>query len=339
MHVASVPHRIAALAYPGMGLFELSIAVEVFGLARPELDVPWWYTIEVCAASPGRQATWGGVALQVDSGLEAVAAADTVMVPGWPVDSAVPSELSAALFEAHERGARMVSICSGAFALAAAGILDHRRVATHWQYAERLARRYPSLTVDPDVLYIDEGNLLTSAGSAAGIDLCLYIVRRDHGADIANRVARRLVTQPHRDGGQAQYIERPVPADGDARIHDVISWMDAHLTAEVSVADLGARAHLSQRQFTRRFRAATGQSPLEWLIGQRIAASLAYLDSGDLPVEWVAAKVGFANPVTFRYHFRARMRTSPQAYRRAFRAPAPDEQSRIPEAPGAPGQL
>jgi AraC family transcriptional activator FtrA len=319
MRIADAPHRIAALAYPGMGLFELSIAVEVFGLARPELDVPWWYTIDVCAAAPGRQATWGGVALQVDSGLEMIATVDTVIVPGWPVEAEVPGVLTAALREAHERGARLVSICSGAFALAAAGILDHRRVATHWQYAERLARRYPSLRVDPDVLYVDEGNLLTSAGSAAGIDLCLYIVRRDHGADIANRVARRLVMQPHRDGGQAQYIERPVPADDDARIQDVISWMGSHLTVEVSVAELASRAHLSQRQFTRRFRAVTGQSPLEWLIGQRVAASLAYLDSGDRPVEWIATKVGFSNPVTFRHHFRARMHTSPQTYRRAFR--------------------
>jgi AraC family transcriptional regulator, transcriptional activator FtrA len=308
-----------------MAMFELGIVLEVFGLPRPELQVPWWYTIDVFSVSPGPHPTLGGVALQVERSLEVAAAADTVMVPGWPVDSEVPAPLIAALRQASDRGARLVSICSGAFALAAAGVLDGRRVATHWQYAERLARSYPALIVDPDVLYVDEGSLLTSAGSAAGIDLCLHLIRRDHGADIANRVARRLVMQPHRAGGQAQFIERPVPADDDSRIHDVISWLAANLAAQVTVDNLAARAHLSQRQFSRRFRAVTGQSPLEWLIGQRIAASLAYLDSGDNPVEQVAAQVGFSNPVTFRHHFRARMHTSPQAYRRAFQATRADE--------------
>ena len=325
----AVPHRVAALAYPGMGLLELGIALEVFGLPRPELDVPWWYTIDVFAVSPGQHATLGAVALQVTHGLEVAAAADTVIVPGWPVATEVPAPLITALRAANERSARLVSICSGAFALAAAGVLDGRRVATHWQYAERLARRYPALTVDPEVLYVDEGNLLTSAGSAAGIDLCLYLVRRDHGADIANRIARRLVMQPHRDGGQAQFIERPVPSDDDARIHDVISWLAGNLAAQITLADLAARAHLSQRQFSRRFRAVTGQSPLEWLVGQRIAASLACLDSGDEPVEQVAAQVGFSNPATFRHHFRVRMHTSPQAYRRAFRATRAEEASKL----------
>jgi AraC family transcriptional activator FtrA len=240
-------------------------------------------------------------------------------VPGWPVEAEVPEELQRQIRAAHERGARIVSICSGAFVLAATGLLDGRRAATHWRYADRLAERYPRVIVDKDVLYVDEGELLTSAGSAAGIDLCLHLVRADHGAAVANQVARRLVMPPHRDGGQAQYIETPVAAEDDSRIHDVIAWLAGDLARTVSVADLAARAHLSERQFARRFRDVTGESPHEWLIGRRIAASLVLLEAGDDPVEHVAAAVGFQTVVTFRHHFRSRLQTSPMAYRKAFR--------------------
>jgi AraC family transcriptional activator FtrA len=314
-----VPHRIAALAYPGMAPFELGVVVEVFGLPRPELEVPWWYALEVCAVAPGPQPAVGGITIEVQHGLELLAEADTVVVPGWPVEDEVPDELCRAVVAAHERGARIVSICSGAFVLAAAGLLDGRRAATHWRYADRLASRFPSVRVDPDVLYVDEGVILTSAGSAAGIDLCLHIVRTDHGAAVANHVARRLVTPPHRGGGQAQYIEAPVAGDDDARIHDVIAWLAADLARTVSVGELAARAHLSERQFTRRFRDVTGESPHEWLTGRRIAASLALLEAGDDPVERVATAVGFQTVVTFRHHFRSRLQTSPTAYRKAFR--------------------
>ncbi|MDX6201181.1 MAG: AraC family transcriptional regulator, transcriptional activator FtrA [Frankiales bacterium] len=252
-------------------------------------------------------------------GLEILAEADTVVVPGWPIEDEVPEVLQQQIRAAHARGARIVSICSGAFVLAATGLLDGRRAATHWRYADRLAERYPAVKVDRDVLYVDEGELLSSAGSAAGIDLCLHLVRADHGAAIANQVARRLVTPPHRDGGQAQYIEAPVAADDDSRIHDVIAWLERDLARTVSVGDLAARAHLSERQFTRRFRDVTGESPNEWLIGQRIAASLALLEAGDDPVERVATAVGFQTVVTFRHHFRSRLQTSPTAYRKAFR--------------------
>ncbi|MDX6205299.1 MAG: AraC family transcriptional regulator, transcriptional activator FtrA [Frankiales bacterium] len=313
------PHRIAALAYPGMAPFELGVVVEVFGLARPELDVPSWYRLEVCAVAPGPQPAIGGISIEVQHGLEILADADTVIVPGWPVEADVPDELQREIRSAHERGARIVSICSGAFVLAATGLLDGRRAATHWRYADRLAARYPRVVVDEDVLYVDEGELLTSAGSAAGIDLCLHLVRADHGAAIANQVARRLVMPPHRAGGQAQYIEAPVAADDDSRIHDVIAWLAGDLARQVSVADLAARAHLSERQFARRFRDVTGESPHEWLIGQRIAASLALLEAGDDSVEHVASAVGFPTVVTFRHHFRSRLQTSPTAYRRAFR--------------------
>ncbi|MDX6221590.1 MAG: AraC family transcriptional regulator, transcriptional activator FtrA [Frankiales bacterium] len=316
---ALTPHRIAALAYPGMAPFELGVVVEVFGLPRPELDVPSWYRLEVCAVTPGPQPAVGGISIEVQHGLEILAEADTVVVPGWPIADEVPQVLQQQIRAAHARGARIVSICSGAFVLAATGLLDGRRAATHWRYADRLAERYPAVKVDRDVLYVDEGELLSSAGSAAGIDLCLHLVRADHGAAIANQVARRLVTPPHRDGGQAQYIEAPVAADDDSRIHDVIAWLERDLARTVSVGDLAARAHLSERQFTRRFRDVTGESPNEWLIGQRIAASLALLEAGDDPVERVATAVGFQTVVTFRHHFRSRLQTSPTAYRKAFR--------------------
>ncbi|HEV2373486.1 MAG TPA: helix-turn-helix domain-containing protein [Streptosporangiaceae bacterium] len=312
-------HRIAALACPDMGPFELSIVVEVFGLSRPELDVAWWYSLDVCAVTPGPQPAVGGIAIDVRCGLAELTGADTVIVPGWPVGTAVPAVLRQALREARDRGARLVSICSGAFALAAAGLLDGRRAATHWRYADQLAREFPAVSVDPNVLYVDDGDLLTSAGSAAGIDLCLHLVRKDHGAAIANHVARRLVVPPHRDGGQAQFIEQPVATDDDTRVHDVLAWLTSDLSRPVTVAVLAARAHLSERQFSRRFHRITGESPMEWLTGRRIASSLALLESRDDPVEHVAAAVGFASAVTFRHHFRARMRTSPTAYRRAFR--------------------
>jgi AraC family transcriptional activator FtrA len=310
---------MAALAYPGMAPFELGVVVEVFGLPRPELDLPSWYRLEVCAVTPGPQPAVGGISIEVQHGLEILAEADTVVVPGWPIEDEVPEVLQQQIRAAHARGARIVSICSGAFVLAATGLLDGRRAATHWRYADRLAERYPAVKVDRDVLYVDEGELLSSAGSAAGIDLCLHLVRADHGAAIANQVARRLVTPPHRDGGQAQYIEAPVAADDDSRIHDVIAWLERDLARTVSVGDLAARAHLSERQFTRRFRDVTGESPNEWLIGQRIAASLALLEAGDDPVERVATAVGFQTVVTFRHHFRSRLQTSPTAYRKAFR--------------------
>jgi AraC family transcriptional activator FtrA len=312
-------HRVVALAYPGVALFELSVVTEVFGLDRPELDVPWWYDLRVCAIEPGTQPTAAGLALHVPYGLDALAAADTVVLPCWPVPDPVPDVVCTALRSAYQRGARVVSVCSGAFALAATGLLDGRRAATHWRYAAELARRYPAVTVDPDVLYVDDDRLLTAAGSAAAIDLCLHLVRKDHGAAIANQVARRLVVPPHRDGGQAQFVEAPVAAEDDARIHDVIAWLTEDVARPVGVADLAARAHLSQRQFTRRFREVAGLSPMDWLIGQRIAASLPLLESGDDPVERIAGTVGFATAATFRHHFRSRLRTSPMTYRRAFR--------------------
>ncbi|KAB1939290.1 transcriptional regulator FtrA [Micromonospora sp. ALFpr18c] len=313
-------HRVAVLAYPGMSMFETGIVTEVFGLPRPEFDVDW-YDLVVCAERPGRVPVVGGASLHTPYGLEELATAQTVIVPGVPDVTAEPSpELVDALRRAHRRGARIMSICSGAFALAGAGLLDGRRATTHWRYAELLARRYPLIAVDPDVLYLDDGELFTSAGSAAGLDLCVHVVRRDHGAAIANAVARRLVIPPHRDGGQAQFVEAPVTTDpADDRIAGSIDWALTHLTEPLSVAQLAGQAHMSPRTYLRHFARATGTSPIRWVIDQRVRASLALLEETDAPVEQIAGAVGFDTPVTYRHHFGRVMLTSPSAYRRAFR--------------------
>ncbi|MEV4478926.1 transcriptional regulator FtrA [Micromonospora coxensis] len=310
---------VAVLAYPGMSVFETGIVTEVFGLPRPEFDVDW-YSLTVCAERPGPVPLVGGAALHTPYGLDVLTRAATVVVPGVSDVTADPSpELVAALRRAHAGGARIMSICSGAFALAGAGLLDGRRATTHWRYADLLARRHPRVEVDPDVLYLDDGDILTSAGSAAGLDLCVHVVRRDFGAAIANAVARRLVVPPHRDGGQAQFIEAPVPADpDDDRIARSVDWALAHLAEPLTVQRLARQAHMSPRTYLRQFARATGTSPIRWLIDQRVRTSLALLESTALPVAEVARSVGFDSVVTYRHHFTRAMRTSPSAYRRAF---------------------
>jgi AraC family transcriptional activator FtrA len=275
----------------------------------------------VCAERPGPLRAVGGATLGVAYGLRAFAAADTVVVVGVPdVRAAISLVLVAALRRAHRRGARLVSICSGAFALAGAGLLDGRRAATHWRYADVLRRRFPLVRVDADVLYVDDGDVLTSAGSAAGLDLCLHIVRADHGATVANAVARRLVIPPHRDGGQAQFIPAPVPPDAeDDRVAESMTRALTRLHEPLTVATLAGRVHMSARTYLRRFRDSSGTSPMRWLIHQRVQASLPMLEHTAAPIEEVAAAVGFASPVTFRHHFGRAMRTSPSAYRATFR--------------------
>ena len=333
--MAPVDRTVAVLAYPGMSVFETGIVTEVFGLPRPELGVPW-YDLRLCAERPGPVPVIGGAELHSPYGLDVLADAATVIVPGVSDVHAAPSpQLVAALRRAHRAGARIMSICSGAFALAGAGLLDGRRATTHWRYADLLARRHPAVTVDPDVLYLDDGDVLTSAGSAAGLDLCVHVVRRDHGAAVANAVARRLVIAPHRDGGQAQFIEAPVPAGSDDdRIAGSIAWALAHLAEPVTVARLARQAHMSPRTYLRHFARATGTSPIRWLVDQRIRASLALLETTDAPVAQIAATVGFETPVTYRHHFTRAMRTSPSAYRRAFRA----HDGHRPTVPAVPNQ-
>jgi AraC family transcriptional activator FtrA len=318
---ARLRHRVAVLAYPGMSAFETGIVTEVFGLPRPELDVDW-YDLAVCAPDDGPVPMVGGAALHTPYGLDDFAAADTVIVPGVPdVHAAVAPAVVRALRRAHDRGARLVSICSGAFALAAAGLLDGRPATTHWRYASLLRQRYPLVKVDPDVLYVSDGRIFTSAGSAAGLDLCLHLVRADHGPAVANAVARRLVVAPHREGGQAQFIEAPVaPGPEDDRVARSMAWAVRHLDQPLTVAALARQAHMSTRSYLRHFARCSGTSPIRWLIAQRIQASLPLLERGDAPVEEIATAVGFETAVTFRHHFLRAMRTSPSAYRRAFRS-------------------
>jgi len=318
-------HRVVCLAFDGLAPFELGVAAEVFALARPELDTGHWYEFALCAPEAGPLRVTGGFAVVAPHGLEALERADTVIVPGVPdPHEDPPPAVLDALRAAHARGARMVSICSGAFALAAAGLLDGLEAATHWRYAALLAERFPAVRVNAGVLYLDNGSVLTSAGTAAGIDLCLHLVRRDHGAEVANRVARRMVVAAHRDGGQAQFIEQPVPSGpADDPVGRAMQHALARLGEPLSVAELARSAHLSPRQLERRFQAATGTSPGRWLIGQRVQASLPLLESGAQSVEAVAGEVGFT-PAGYRRHFRARLGISPAAYRQRFRAARPE---------------
>jgi AraC family transcriptional activator FtrA len=317
-------HRVTVLAHEGLAPFELGVAAEVFALPRPELEIDPWYEFSVCAERPGLLPAVGGFGLSVEHGLEELGRADTVVIPGSPdVHADPPEEVLRALVSAHARGTRLVSICSGAFVLAATGLLDGRRAATHWRYAPLLARRYPRVEVEPDVLYVDGDDVLTSAGTAAGIDLCLHLVRKDHGAGVANRVARRMVVAAHRDGGQAQFVELPVAAPpGDDPVSRAMQWALGRLAAPVSVEDLARVAHLSPRQFSRRFRAATGMSPGAWLLRRRLDAALPLLESSDEPVELVAARVGFPTPAAFRRHFARAYGVPPSAWRRSFAARA-----------------
>src|SRR3954452_1539157 len=294
-----------------------------FALATPAKVFRGPYRLEVCAARRGPVTTSTGFAIVADHGLEAIARADTVIVPGYgPVDRPPPDSVLEALRAAHERGARVVSICTGAFCLAHAGLLDGRRATTHWNYAAYLAERFPAVDVDPGVLYADEGDVLTSAGVAAGIDLCLHLVRRDHGAEVAARVARRMVVAPHRDGGQAQFIERPLGAEGDGSLETTRAWALERLREPLDVRAMAAHACVSERTFARRFRSETGTTPLQWLLGQRVLEARRLLERTDLPVEVVADRAGFGSAASLREHFARATATTPTAYRRAFRVAA-----------------
>jgi AraC family transcriptional activator FtrA len=313
------PHRVVAVAYHGLCTFEFGIVVEVFGLPRPEVKVPW-YRFKVCSLEAGPVRATGGVTIHAVGGLQTVRRADTVVIPGWrDADERPPDVLLDALRGAYRRGARLVSICSGVFVLAAAGLLDGKRATTHWRYAERLAARFPRVRVEPDVLYVDEGRILTSAGSAAGIDLCLHIVRSDYGAQIANQVAKRLVVPPHRDGGQAQYVSASVHADATTRgLARLLEWVHANLHRALTVTALAQQARMSSRSFARRFRAEIGTTPHRWLTHQRLLAAQHRLETTEESVDEIAERVGMQTAATLRHHFRARFRTSPVAHRRRF---------------------
>src|SRR5579864_7634738 len=312
------PRRVAALAYDGLCTFEFGIVVELFGLRRKNLGVPW-YQFEVCSLERGPIRATGGIHVQARRGLRSLQKAGTVVIPGWRnADEAPPPSLLRALRSAHAEGARLVSICSGVFVLAATGLLDGKRAATHWRHADRLAARYPRIQVETDVLYIDEGNILTSAGSAAGIDLCLHIVRRDYGAEVANSVARRLVMPPHRDGGQAQFVAEPLRDRRSEGLAPVLAWAQANLARALRVDDLAKRAAMSPRNFARQFVRQNGTTPHQWLMHQRVLAAQRRLEKTMESIDQVAAAVGLESAATLRVHFARALGISPAAYRRRF---------------------
>ena len=315
-------HRVVTLVGPKVSMFELAVPCEVFGLDRSELVDPW-YEHRVAAAVPGRPSSPEGVVIDTPYGLDEVAEADTVVIPARSFAGDPPVEVLEALRRAHARGARLLSMCTGAFVLAAAGVLDGKRATTHWMWAEELARSYPRVDVDPRVLYVDEGDVMTSAGTAAGIDLLLHVVRLDHGAEVANAVARRMVVPPHRDGGQAQFVDLPMPernGDGDEPLARVLGWMLEHVDDDLSVEQLARQARTSPRTFARRFRAVTGTTPHQWILSQRVLLAQRLLETTDEPVERVAQRCGFGSAAGLRQHFTRVVSASPQAYRRAFRA-------------------
>lgn len=317
-------HTVAILAYDGMSGFESGLAAEIFGLAElPEMFSAGikrpWYTVQLCSEAEELRML-GGATVRTAYGLADLAAADTVVIPSVRDVRQPPSDdLLNAIRAADARGARLVSICSGAFALAAAGVLDGRSATTHWIYADLLRDRFPAVQVDPAPLYVDNGRVLSSAGCAAGLDLCLHIVRTDHGAHVANDVARRLVIAPHRAGGQAQYIDTPVPEPAaDGRIATGMAWAMEHLDRPITLDELAEQSGMSRRSYLRQFAKATGTTPIKWLIEQRIQASLGLLESDGFSVEQIATRVGFESPVTFRHHFVRQMHTTPSEYRSCF---------------------
>lgn len=315
-----VTHRVTTLLLPGANPFEFSVACEVFGLGRPELGVEWYEHRLAAVTRP--LVVNGGWTLDTCHGLEAVEDADTVLVPACPT-SELPRAAVSALRRAYDRGARMVSFCSGAFALAEAGILDGRDATTHWMYADELIQRFPRVRFDPDVLYVDDGQVLTSAGTGAGIDLALHIVRLDHGPDVANYVARRMVVPPHREGGQAQFVYTPVPdAPHRDSISPLLEWLQENVQENVSVSDLARMAAMSPRTLARRFRDTTGTTPLRWLVHQRVTRAQQLLASTDLPVEAIATRVGMGTATNLRQHFRAATGMTPADYRRRYQSVA-----------------
>jgi AraC family transcriptional activator FtrA len=316
------PHVVAALISDGCAPFELAVVCEVFGLARPEIKDPWPYEVVLASLDAPRVKTNQNFWIDGVRPLSALDRADTIVVPAWSgdADQPPPEPMLQALRRAHRRGVRLMSVCSGAFALAHAGVLDGRRATTHWRYAERLAEAFPAIEVDPDVLYVDEGQILTSAGTAAGIDLCLHVARLDHGVDVANAIARRMVVPPHRDGGQAQFVEAPVEADDGAEpLAATLDWALAHLDEPLTVETMARQALMSPRTFARRFRSVTGTTPLQWLLRQRILQAQRLLESSDLPVDVVAQRCGFGSASVLRTHFKRMLDTSPLTYRRTFR--------------------
>ncbi|MFD0556587.1 AraC family transcriptional regulator with amidase-like domain [Stackebrandtia endophytica] len=318
----SNPHRVAVLAQPGVIPFELGIPARIFGIARDEAR-RHLYRVTTCAVTPGPVATSADFDIVVNHGLEVLAQSDTVVVPASyeqgpaMTGGALPEVLKDALCGLPTT-TRVASICIGSFVLAAAGLLNGRRATTHWTYTDAFSRHYPRITVDPDVLFVEDGNLLTSAGVAAGIDLCLHMVRSDHGSEVANRVARSSLVPPWRDGGQAQYIERPVPEPTQTSTAPAREWALRRLGEPVTLAQMAGVARMSVRTFSRRFVDEVGLTPGQWLIGQRIDHARRLLESTDRTTDQIARDAGFGTAASMRRHLHARLGVSPMAYRRTF---------------------
>ena len=354
-HTRGMLTNVAVVALDRVEAFELGVVCEVFGLDRSDDGLPT-YDFAVVAGEPGPIRCNAGFTIHTPHGLDRLEEADLIAVPAvsdrrvgqagqipglsparqdparpapgclvhGPAEiGRFPAPLLAALRRAAERGAWVLSVCSGVFVLGEAGLLEGRRCTTHWRHAAELARRFPSAKVDPDVLYVDEQPVITSAGTAAGIDACLYLVRKEQGSRVANGIARRMVVPPHRDGGQAQYIDRPLAETSGGSLGGVLDWMALHLGRPLTVGDLAARAHMSPRTFARRFAQETGTTPLRWLTSQRILLAQQMLEDTDETVDAIAEHVGFGNAATLRHHFRAWRNTTPDAYRRLFRGPVP----------------
>ena len=311
-------HRVVVLVDDGSNPFELGVATELFGLRRPELDRPW-YEFTLCTDRGAARMHEGLFTLTGVAGLDAADAADTLIVPNRPdPETGFSDAVLRTVRRAAERGARLVGFCTGAFTLAEAGVLDGRRATMHWQWAEWFTARYPRVLLEPDVLYVEDGNLLTSAGSAAALDLGLHMIRRDHGAEIANAVSRRLVFAAHRDGGQRQFVERPVAEVPDASLAPVLAWAQHHLDQPLTVADLAAHAAMSPATLHRRFQAELGTTPLAWLIAERVALACRLLERGEPSLDRVARASGFGTLSNLRTWMRRQTGLTPTAYRRRF---------------------
>lgn len=323
-------HLVVALAYDQLCTFEFGCTVELFALQRPELGVDW-YRFAVCAAERGKIRAAGGISVEAPYDLSLLDDADTIVIPGWrDADEVPPPELLARLRAAYVRGARLCSICSGVFVLAAAGILDGKSVTTHWRYADKLAKRFPALQVHSNALYVDEEQIITSAGSAAGLDMLLHLVRKDHGARIANLVTQRLVVPPHREGGQAQFVPRPLPVDEHARLAKLMDWVRANPTLPHTLQTMAQKAAMSTRTLQRQFKETTGMAPGAWLIRERVAIAKELLESPHTPLLRVAELAGFGSEESLRHHFRRIVAVSPGHYRRQFADMAQEVAARSP---------
>ncbi|XAS66113.1 helix-turn-helix domain-containing protein [Micrococcaceae bacterium Sec5.7] len=311
---------VAIIVVPNFSIFEFGTAFEVFGIDRSGRgsSVPA-FDFRVCAPEPGDIRLKSGLSIHVSLGLEAATDADLVIMAPYGRDEEVPDSVLDALRAADARGAWVMSICSGAFALARAGLLDGRRCTTHWQYSHDLASKFPLVHVDENVLYVQDGNIISSAGTAAGIDACLHLVRVELGANVASAIARDMVVPPHRDGGQAQFIDRPMPRCGSAPMEELLRWMVKNLDRDHTVDQLADRLHMSPRTFARRFRSETGATPAAWLNSQRVLRAQELLEATDLNIDEIAREAGFGHSVLLRHHFAKVLDTSPQSYRRAFR--------------------